>query len=249
MLRDQKVVITRPQPQGKSLAQKLNALGIRPILFPTMEIAPLPDNQKLIRQITALNQWDLLIFISRSAVHYSGKWINQYWPLLPQWTKVAAIGKGTADALADIGITVDYLPAPPYSSESLLALPRFRQTSGEKIAIVRGQGGRELLATTLEKRGAKVDYIESYARLCPKVTTEWLLAQEPNWIITTSGEGLGNLYAMTPTTLRSQLLRCRLIVVGHRMAQLAQSLGFIRPPHVAEGADDNALLGALVTAR
>ncbi len=214
-----------------------------------MEIAPLSNKQKLIQQITVLNQWDLLIFVSRPAVQYSSELIMQHWSALPQWMKIAAIGKGTATELESVGFRVDYLPPPPYSSEALLALPRFQQTSGEKIAIVRGNSGRDFLANTLEARGAKVDYIESYERRCPEASTEKLLSQTPDWIIVTSGEGLGNLYAMTPVTLREQLLNCRLIVVGHRMAQLVQSLGFTYPPRVATGADDAALLTALATAK
>ena len=248
-MQNQRVVITRPQPQGKSLAQKLNALGVRPILFPVMEILPLKDKQPLVHQITLLNQWDLLIFVSRSAVQYSSELIKQYWPSLPQWVKIAAMGQGTATELEQAGLMVNYLPPPPYNSEALLALPRFQQTSGEKIAIIRGNSGRDLLANTLRTRGAKVDYIESYRRHCPGVTTEKLWQQTPDWIIVTSGEGLGNLYAMTPVALRPQLLNCRLIVVGHRMAQLVQSLQFAYPPCIATGADDAALLTALTIAQ
>ena len=91
---------------------------------------------------------------------------QRQWPphLLP-----AAIGQGTVRALAAHGVHGCIAPEQRFDSEALLALPELQaeRVAGQRVLILRGDGGRELLAETLSARGALVDLVSCYRRLPP----------------------------------------------------------------------------------
>src|SRR5690606_23076345 len=78
-------------------------------------------------------------------------------------TRIAAIGAATANALRTAGVRVDAVPDRE-ESEGLLELPAFHDMTGATVWIVRGRGGRGLLAETLRARGADVAFVEVYER-------------------------------------------------------------------------------------
>ena len=83
-----------------------------------------------------------------------------------QWFSV---GAATAQILADHGLDVSY-PAAGDDSEALLELPQLREAIARpdaRVLIMRGEGGRELLAERLREQGASVDYLELYRRCLP----------------------------------------------------------------------------------
>jgi uroporphyrinogen-III synthase len=81
--------------------------------------------------------------------------------------QVFAVGPGTARALQAHGL--DSIITPDgQDSEALLALPQLADVAGKRVVIVRGVGGRALLADTLRARGAQVDFMECYRRMRPR---------------------------------------------------------------------------------
>ena len=83
---------------------------------------------------------------------------------IPEIIKVIAIGPTTARAVSDLfGCTVIHSDV-GVTSEDLLSLPELEEIAGKQIGILRGKGGRELLAAELRERGAVVDYFEVYRR-------------------------------------------------------------------------------------
>ena len=157
------------------------------------------------------------------------------------------MGRGTAKRLAEAGCTVDIVPQGRFDSEALLATRDLQQVAGQRILIVRGDGGRPLLGNTLESRGANVEYAEVYRRLCPNTDTTPLLARwrEDVQIVTaTSNEILNNLWAMLGKEGRALLLTTPLVVISERMRSHAAALGF-RQVILADGADDRSMLASL----
>ena len=136
------------------------------------------------------------------------------------------------------------------SSEDILLLDELADISGSKVAIVRGIGGRELLAESLRQRGAEVDYIEVYRRMPTQKSGEELatvLRQENiNIFVVTSGESLARLDRLIKDTvqLAHSIRSIPIIVPSNRVAKDAVQLGYTRVK-LALGADDEAIINAL----
>jgi len=232
-----KVLITRPAQQGQILGEKIATLGGRFILLPTIEIAEASDQKLLQAQIQQLDKQDIAIFISPNAVQKTAPLIQQ-WPLK---VKVGAVGSSTAETLHACHLPVDFYPTEKLSSEGLLALPALQQVSGKKIMLFQGEGGRELLATTLRQRGAEVTEVIAYRRILPAIAK--LPSEEVDIVICTSQTSLENLL----TLVGERLLNKPLLVSSQRLAEIASILGFIKPPLIADNATDEALIKALMT--
>jgi uroporphyrinogen-III synthase len=127
-----------------------------------------------------------------------------------------------------------------------------KNVEGRRLLIVRGEGGREKLKAELERRGARVDYVEVYRRRMPAVDADTIRKlwqdQRPDVIVITSVQSLENLLALTESAYRRSLLETPLAVMSPRIARHAGELGFTRPPCVAGGAGDAALTAAVIEA-
>lgn len=242
------VVVTRPAHQADVLCQSIKALGGVALRFPVIEIRPCNDIDGLTNQLRHLDSFQLAIFVSANAVSAAMQILgdSRGWPTgLP----VAAVGQATARAIAANGLTANYTAPEPYNSEALLDLPVMKDLKGERVIILRGEGGLELLGNTLRARGAEVEYAECYRRVKPETDTSTLYQIWDEGctmpIVVTSNEGLQNLYAMMDSAHRADLLASPLIVVSHRAVALAKDLGFNKEPLVAKSASNDAILSAI----
>ncbi len=244
-----RVLITRPANLAHTLAETLKKQGDTIELFPVIDIQKTPYQTDLQWAINTLDKQNMAIFISPSAVEFGMPLILARWPQLPNivW---AAVGPGTANTLQRYGIrTVLMSDAPPYESETLLALPAFQDVQGKNIALFRGNGGRALLLDTLRERGAIVQTIAVYERCLPTLSPETVEnikqwhASSFDVIITTSADSLRNLVLLVGKTI-GRLAEIPIVVVGLRMYELAKELKFKRPL-IATGADDASIIKAL----
>ncbi len=222
------ILVTRPKAQAEALCALITACGGRAVRLPTVEIAPLQDNREAARIFTDLASCDWLVFISANAVYYAQAICAGKIPV-PAQLKVAAMGKSTANELKNIKIKVDLLPKEQFNSEAFLALPEMQSVYGQKIVIVRGEGGREHLAEKLESRGAEVVYAEVYRRLCPETTVTPLLSlwkQHGIHVVTvTSAEILRNLMKLVGAPGMEFLRQTPIVVPSNRIAQDARNYG------------------------
>ncbi|NBC22026.1 MAG: uroporphyrinogen-III synthase [Gammaproteobacteria bacterium] len=149
------VLVTRARDQAGPLIAAVEAAGGAAWLLPALEIAPLPAPAQV------GDAPDLALFVSPNAVRHGARFLR-----LPG-CRYAAIGPATAEAMRQAGCPPDLVPGGGYDSESLLAADELADMTGRRVLIVRGRGGRELLAETLRARGAAVDYAEVYERRRP----------------------------------------------------------------------------------
>ena len=202
------VLITRPADRQDDLRAAIEAAGGVPHAYPVLDIVGRTADA-VARDVRAAADAALCIFVSPNAVRFGAA--------AAAGCTVAAIGPATAAALDDAGIDVDIV-SDGFRSEDLLADPRLADVAGKRVRIVRGIGGRELLARTLRERGADVDYLEVYARRRP-VPTEALqdtLARrwqrgEIDAVIVMSLESYRNLVVMLPAACRDALASTLLV--------------------------------------
>ena len=243
------ILVTRPSPQGEALVSRLRMQGQVAWHFPLIDFSPGRDLHKLGAALNALGESDLVFALSQHAVTFAHAQLQsqQYcWPTQPRYF---AIGRTTALALHRVnGLDIRY-PLDREISEILLQLPELQAIDGKKALILRGNGGRELLGETLTARGADVTFFECYQRSPihydgTEEAIRWQ-SRQISTLVVTSGEMLQQLWTLTPLWYREHwLLKCRVLVVSKRIAQLALEMGW-QDVQVAEGADNDALLCAL----
>lgn len=243
------ILVTRPSPAGEELVSRLRTLGLVAWSFPLIEFTPGRELPSLPERLTALRADDMVFVLSQHAVAFAHAYLQQAGLRFPAEPHYFAIGRSTALALHTVsGINVRY-PHDREISEVLLQLPELQSVHGKHALILRGNGGRELLAETLAERGAQVEFCECYQRSAKlydgaEEAMRWH-TRGVTTLVVTSGEMMRQLFSLIPPWYRENwLLRCRLVVVSERLAHLARELGW-QDIRVADNADNDALLRAL----
>jgi uroporphyrinogen-III synthase len=248
------VVITRPLGQAEKLQSLVKAEGGEAVLFPLIAIAPLRDYTAFDAAIAELAQYDWLIFISSNAVQYGMPRLLKQ-GALPKQLQFAAIGPVTAAELGRFGVQQVLTPIDRFDSEALLALPQMQAVAGKRCMIVRGVGGREVLAQTLTARGASVTFAECYQRVNPQSDARLLQTlwqnKELDALVVTSSEAMRHLLALAIDNLQNlsadSWLRNTRICVNH--ARIAEDVAcHDLHVYVADAPGDAAMLQCLIRA-
>ncbi|VFP86122.1 uroporphyrinogen-III synthase [Candidatus Erwinia haradaeae] len=245
------ILVTRPTPSANELVGYLRKLGKKAWAFPLIEFFPGSQLRILPTRLQKLGKGDLVLILSRNAIHYAKLILTSEDILWPQMLKYYAIGRSTAIAFhAATGYKI-FCPNQQETSETLIQALSTQAIKGKNILILRGNGGRNLLRDTLLSYGAQVELIECYQR-CEKFYygekegKRWR-QKGVDTIIVTSGEMLMQLHCLfTDTDRKEWLLKCRLIVVSERLKILAKMLGW-NDVYVSNGSDNNTLLNFILT--
>lgn len=232
------ILVTRPAEQSAGLSRLIRDAGGTPFVFPAIEIREPTDPDRLAEVLDRLEQFDLAIFVSPTAVARAFEYLDMDagWP---KNLAVAAVGQGSAWALKVSGIGKVIAPTGQNDSEALLALPEMQHVAGKRVVIFRGEGGRELMAQTLAQRGATVEFAECYRRVRPEADVAPLLARHGQQafvaMVMTSREGLVNLREMLGGDWVS-FKSIPTFVPHERIAEAARQMG-MDSVHVTAGGD------------
>ncbi|MFC3393504.1 uroporphyrinogen-III synthase [Brenneria rubrifaciens] len=243
------ILVTRPSPAGEQLVTRLRKLGYSAWHSPLIEFSPGGELDRLPALVAGLRPGGMVFALSRHAIDYADPLLSRAGGGWPSTLDYYAIGRTTALALHKVSAQPVSYPQDRETSETLLQLPELQHINGKQALLLRGNGGRELLATTLTERGAEVVYCECYQRRAVHYDG---LEQSHHWqqagidrLVITSGEMLQRIYTLVPDYYRaSWLLGCQVIVVSERLAAQARQLGW-RDIRVADNADNDALMRAL----
>lgn len=238
------IVTTRPAAQAAVLGRELQALGAEVLNFPVIAIAP-TDPAPL--RALDLAGFELAFFVSANAV-------EQAFAIRPraQWPaslRVATVGPSSARALRDHGCSEVIVPAQGFDSEAVLALPEFQAAAiaGRRVLVLRGEGGRELLADTLRERGAAVEQVGVYRRSCAALDPAPLWARfargELSALLFTASEGLRFFLEITGEEGRMMLAGLPCFAPHPRIAEALRAAGSTQVEQTLPG--DAGLLAGL----
>jgi uroporphyrinogen-III synthase len=242
---DWRVLLTRPAEESATLAATLSEAGIYSSSLPLLDIEPLPITPERQAVLRDLGRYCAVIVVSKPAARLALQQLDQARPHL-RWFSV---GAATAQVLADRGLDVHY-PQTGDDSEALLQLPALREAIARpdaRVLILRGEGGRELLAERLREQGASVDYLELYRRFLPAydsgVLTQRIQLERLNGLVVSSGQGFLHLQALAGPDW-PQVAQMPLFVPSPRVYEMARAAGAEKVVD-CRGASAAALLVAL----
>jgi uroporphyrinogen III methyltransferase/synthase len=158
------VVVTRARAQASGLVERLAELGAEVIQAPAIEIEDPDDGgAALAEAAAAIGRYAWVVLTSPNGVHRLFAHLPDARALAG--VRVAAIGPGTAAALAEYRIVADLVPE-AYVAESLLEAfpapgPDDDGGSG-RVLVARAAVARDVLPEGLAARGWAVDVVPAY---------------------------------------------------------------------------------------
>lgn len=249
ILAGRRIVVTRPAEQAGKLAREIEARGGTVVRFPVLAIFAAGDPRPLQEAAAHIGEFDFAVFVSPNAAEKALGVITARRPW-PERVVAAAMGETSARAIARFGVTRIVTPqGGRFDSEALLDRPEFATAAirGKRVAIFRGDAGRELLGETLAARGARVEHVPCYRRGRPDIDAaplrELLARGAVDAVTVTSSEGLRNLAAMVGAADEAALKAVPLFVSHQRIAEEARAVGFAEA--IATGPGDAGLLEGL----
>ena len=180
---------TRPAHQAEDLNSLLLEAGATPLNCPTLSIQFIADSVSQLLQTHPLFRPEIVILTSRNAVEGLVRQIKaQNQADLFKDSRFYAIGKATQQSGLEAGLNIESLSTKQFDSENLLAHEVMKSVESFNVLIVKGVGGRDLLAKTLNNRGANVHTLDVYERLetkfCDQVWETFIHSQKPVLLVT-----------------------------------------------------------------
>jgi uroporphyrinogen III methyltransferase/synthase len=160
-----RIGVTRPVGQSEKVIARLVEQGAQPIVMPTIAIAPPPDWQAVDAALARLATFDWIVFTSVNGVQ---SLLGRLWETGGDVrrlgaAKLAAIGEGTACALAGFHLRADLVPE-TYRAEALAEALQ-PHVSGKQVLWARASRGRDVLPAALRASGAQLEELVVYQNL------------------------------------------------------------------------------------
>jgi uroporphyrinogen III methyltransferase/synthase len=157
------VVVTRARAQASGVAKTLQGLGAQVVELPAIRIESLTGTDEARAAAKAIGDYDLICLTSPNGVKLlfeaiSGAGLDAR---ALAGATVAAIGPGTARALAAEGIAADVIPE-RFVAEALVEVLEDVEVEGKRVLIARAAEARDVLPDALRERGASVDVVALY---------------------------------------------------------------------------------------
>ena len=219
-----RVLNPRAIHQAPHLSELLRQAGTDPIELPALCIEGMPPSW--LNTLPPLNTIAQAIFVSPNAVDFFFKQVDaSMWP-----TSIInlSLGMGTAKTLMRHGIRVHVMPDEA-NSEHFIDLDTLQNITQQRIALIKGRNGRELIAQHVMERGAQLIELEVYQRTCPHINKKHAQTLWENnrvdMIVITSQEIMDNLFFLFGPHAKQWLCGKPFVVISERLAQSAHELG------------------------
>jgi uroporphyrinogen III methyltransferase/synthase len=242
-LSERTVAVTRARAQASELARRLRELGASVVTAPAIRTQPLGDDGS---PPLELSRYDLICLTSPNGVGYLFQRLAASAPPADAralaGARVAAIGPGTARALAEHGIVADIVPE-RFVAESLVQA--LAELPVQRALVARARDAREVLPDALRARGAEVDVLELYETVAEPLSPPALAAaRAADYITFTSSstvrffvQAAGGRAGLSPAT--------RIVSIGPVTSATLRECGL--EPHVEAARHDiDGLVQALL---
>jgi uroporphyrinogen III methyltransferase / synthase len=243
-LHGRRVVVTRARAQASGLARTLEALGAEVVELPAIRIVPRIESEEVRAAIQDLHAYALVCLTSPNGVRLlfdAMREAGRDARALANAT-VAAIGPGTAAALAEHGIVADVVPERSVAEALVEALAPV-EVEGRPVLVARAAEARDVLPDALRERGAKVDVVALYETVAEDPDPAALeAAREAGYVTFTSSSTVRNLMTAIGDGFPAG---ARIVSIGPVTSQTARDAGLT--VHVeAERHDPDGLVEALL---
>ncbi|MCY7296257.1 uroporphyrinogen-III synthase [Alteromonas sp. a30] len=224
--------------------------------LPLMRLQPMENVENiLLPALHALNNNDIILVTSTKAAEIAAD-ILKAQQSCPDFSTLHcyAVGQSSASTLSELGHFKSpeietsegllNLLSPVISSSKQFANSKKHHRPPKRVVILKGEGGRQTIKTTLQQVGCLVVECDLYRRqaITPEKTTSHWQQQSVDCIIATSGELMQNAFNSLPN---DWLCDKHWIVVSDRMKAKAKDFGINKPIFVSRAANDAALLEAV----
>ncbi len=243
-LHGRRVVVTRARAQASGLAATLRELGAEAVELPAIRIEPRIDSPEARAAVDAIGDYALVCVTSPNGAHLLFEAMAKAGldARALAGATVAAIGPGTARALAEHGIAADVVPQ-RFVAEALVEALAGVEVEGRRVLVARAAEARDVLPDALRERGAEVDVVPLYETVREQPGDEAIeAAQSADYVTFTSSSTVANLTAALGDRFPAA---ARVVSIGPVTSEAARAAGL--EVHVeAERHDVDGLLAALL---
>jgi uroporphyrinogen III methyltransferase/synthase len=229
------VAVTRARAQASGLVAELRSLGAEVVEAPAIRIVPLdgpaPD----------VSSYDLVCLTSPNGVRllFDRLRARGLDARALAGARVAAIGPGTARALAEHGVIADIVPE-RFVAEGLV--DALADTPVSRALVARAASARDVLVEALRERGAEVDVVALYETVASPLGEAELAAVAAADYITFTSSSTVRFFLESAGECD---LRARLVSIGPVTSEALRSHG-LEPDVEAARHDIDGLVEALV---
>jgi uroporphyrinogen III methyltransferase / synthase len=239
-----RVVVTRARAQASGLAATLAALGADVIELPAIRVVPRIDSAEVSDAVGAIHSYALVCLTSPNGVRVLFDALEAAGldaRALANAT-VAAIGPGTARALAARGIRADVVPERSVA-EALVESLEAVDVTDRPALVARAADARDVLPDALRERRAKVDVVALYETVAEEPDPEAVeAASSADYVTFTSSSTVRNFVAAVGGGFPE---RARVVSIGPVTSEAAREAG-LTVDLEAESHDLDGLVEALV---
>jgi uroporphyrinogen III methyltransferase/synthase len=224
-LQGRRVVITRARAQASSLSAALRALGAETVELPAIRIEPRIESEEVRAAVAAIAEYELVCVTSANGARllFEALAVAGLDSRALSGARLAAIGPGTARALAEHGILADLVPERSVAEGLVEALARV-EVEGKRVLVARPAAARDLLPDALRERGAEVDIVALYETVRESPSPEALeAARAADYVTFTSASSARNFAETLGGGLPDG---ARAVSIGPLTSEAARAAGF-----------------------